>query len=48
MGGLSGGSPADSTETDEGEETAEEAQRRQQWIEYAATAHPHHYPDPSP
>ena len=34
MGGLSGDSPADSTETDEGEETAEEAQRRQQWIEY--------------
>jgi len=33
-GGVSSESPADSTETDEGEETAEEAQRRQQWIEY--------------
>ena len=34
MGSLLGDSPADSTETDEGEETAEESQRRQQWVEY--------------
>ena len=48
MGGLSGDSPADSTETDEGEETAEEAQRRQQWIEYGTDHEPQPWPGPDP
>ena len=34
MGSLLGDSPADSTETDEGDETDEEVERRHQWIEY--------------